>query len=346
MAVELEFYLVEELTGVKTKIDNILDLGSIFKGTEKKVPIAIYNAGTETAVSPKVRFTQYMQDGSDYYEALTWKTLAEDKYAEFVTSLQLPDIQPKSWLAGKSVQYENFNSYPPIRTALDNESWWVDEGLAGTWKTYSGYIEHGEDTQTGRCFWRALKSAKDFEFSTRITVRNGSYAGYILRDTGDHDTGYIALVQGIPSYFTGNMTLSEGIIQVWKGKFSSGLSTWTLLGSSTSVGQRGTHDFFKVAVSTLVEGGVEKTRLDFWYNNELSDTPIWSFIDSNGTYKNAAIPVLCADTSANDNLIYFDDIKMETPTTEGRIWFRDNVVKATQKFGRQFTVFKVEFGGV
>lgn len=345
MGVNLEYYLVEENTGVKTKIGNILDIGSIFKGTEKRIPIAIFNAGDETAISPKVKFAQYIQDGSNFYEALTWKKLAEDKYAEYSLSLQLQDIAPNSWLKGKRVFFENFNTYPVIRTALDTETWWVDEGLQGTWKTYSGYIEHGEDIKTGRCYWRALTPAKDFTFSTRITVRNGSYAGYIFRDTGDHDTGYIVLCQGIPSYLNTGMSLNEGVIQIWRGKFSSGINTWILMATSPSIGQRGTHDYFKVKVSSIVENGVEKCRFDAWYNNEASESPLWSYIDNNATYKSSSIPVLCADTSANDNLIYFDDIKMEIPTNEGMVWILDSVNKSTNVFGRQFSIFKVEFGG-
>ena len=59
MAVKLEYYQIDPASKVKTKITNALSFGNMFKGTNKKIPIAIFNAGDTEAVSPTVSIKEY-----------------------------------------------------------------------------------------------------------------------------------------------------------------------------------------------------------------------------------------------------------------------------------------------
>jgi len=335
--INLEFYVVEPSTGLQTKIENAYDFGSLFKGTQKRVPFAIFNSGDETAVKPRVSITEYFQSGKDFRECVTWKKLSLNENIGYGTSIQLPDILPNSWMQGKDIYFEDFSAYPNAAGTKPDQNWMLWSGNEYVWEIYSGYLQHNVDSQQSRALWNALPSAKDFEFSMRVTVRNSVYAGVILRDIGDYDTGYIVLVQGQAGYFTNDMSQGEGVIQVWSGKFSTGIGGWTLLYQSPSIGIRGTHDFFKVKLTD--------NRFDFWYQNEFSEEPLFSFIDDERTYNGVAKPIICSHPGSGSILIYFDDIKVEVPTTTGLLWVENNVNLNTKVFGTQYSIVNFDFGG-
>jgi hypothetical protein len=337
LSVDLELYLVEETSGIKTKIDSVLDLGSIFKGSEKKIPIAIYNNGDEPAINPKASIAEYFQDGKNFHEALTWKKVSMDKSSDFTIMVNLPTVQPKSWMQGKDVYMENFNGYSTTAGTRPDQNWTLWAGSQYVWEVYNGWLQHNIDTQHSRAMWNVLPKVKDFEYSMKVTVRDGVYAGLILRDIGDYDTGYIVLIQGQAQYFGSSIPQNHGVIQVWSGKFTSGASAWTLLYQSGSIGVRGTHDYFKVRLIG--------NRFDFWYQNEQSIEPLYSFVDGSNRYTNASKPIIASHPSTGSILIYFDDIKMEVPNNNGLVWIQDTINKDTKLFGRQYSVFKLEYGG-
>jgi hypothetical protein len=339
LGVELQYYAVDSSSGLKTKIENALDFGNIFKGGEVKKSIAIYNAGDETAVTPSVSIAEFVQTGKNYKEALTWKTLSFDENSGYSTKLSLPDIKPKSWMTGKDIYMEDFSGYTTATGQRPDQAWTLWQGNEYVWQVYSGYLMHNTDTMPSRALWTVLPEALNCTISCKITVRNGVFAGFILRDAGDYDTGYIVLVQGLPQYLTpSNVPLNEGVIQVWQGKFSQGIDAWTLLYQSGSVGVRGTHDYFKIVL--------DDNKFLFYYGNESATIPNYSWVDENRTYMNASKPVLACHAGTGSILIYYDDIRMEVPTAEGRIWIKDTVNSETTVFGEQQTVFKVDFGGV
>lgn len=198
-------------------------------------------------------------------------------------------------------------------------------------------MQHNVDTQDGRALWTTLSTAKDFEFSMKVTVRDNVYSGVILRDEGDSNTGYIVLVQAIQSHL-GNIAKNEGVIEVYSGKFTNGINTWKLLYKSPSIGVRGTHDFFKVKL--------KGNRFDFWYKNEESDQPLYSFIDEEYTYLKASKPVIVCHAGFGSVLTYFDDIKMEVENENGVIWIENTVDAKTPLFSSQYSILDMKFGGV
>lgn len=335
--VNLEFYALEPATGLLTKIEDQYSFGSLFKGSDKKVSIAIFNSGNEPAVSPKAYVAEYFQTGKDFKECLRWKKVSLSENAGYGTQVLLPDIQANSWMQGKDIYFEDFSKYPNAAGTKPDQNWMLYQGNEYVWEIYSGYLLHNVDSQPSRAVWGALPAAADFEFSTRITVRNGVYAGYILRDIGDYDTGYIVLVQGQAQYFTAGMSQGDGVIQVWKGKFSTGPGTWQLLYQSPSIGVRGTHDYFKVKLYG--------NKFDFWYQNEYSETPLFSYADGANTYTKASKPVLASHPGSGSILVYYDDIKMEVPTQTGILWIDNNIDITTPLFGAQYSILRVEFGG-
>ena len=337
MTIDLQFYAVEESSGIKTLIGDTFDIGSLFKGNEVNLPISIYNNGTETAINPRVSIVQYFQEGKNYSQAVTWKKLSLDKNSNFSTSILLPDIPANSWMPGKDIYNENFSGYPTVAGTRPDQDWTVYAGSQYVWEVYSGYLQHNVDTQHSRAVWNVLPAIADCEFSTKITVRDSVYAGYLFRNTGDSDTGYIVLVQGQARFFT-DIPVNEGVIQVWSGKFSSGIDAWTLLYQSNSIGIRGTHDYFKVKLIG--------NRFDFWYQNPLSTAPLYSFVDETDTYIHAAKPVLVSHPGSGSILIYFDDITLEVPTQNGMVWIKNTVTQNTPVNGRQYSIFKMEYGGV
>ena len=339
MAVNLNYYIYEEATGLKTPIGDAYDLGSLFKGSESKTGIAIFNSGDETAIKPMVSIGEFIQQDANFKESVTWKSLSLDKNAGFTTNkLSLPDIPSNSWMSGKDIYFEDFSGYSINSGAKPDQTWTLWEGNSYVWQVYSGYLLHNIDTQPSRATWNILPTAVDFTFSCKVTVRDGVYAGVILRDTGDSDTGYIVLIQGQAQYFNSGIPQGEGVIQVWKGKFSQGIENCTLMYQSGSIGIRGTHDYFKVALIG--------NKFEFYYGNEYAIIPNYAFVDSANTYTNSSRPILACHAGTGSVLIYYDDIKMEIPTQNGLVWINNKVNNTTQVFGTQKSIFKMEFGGV
>jgi len=132
--IDLQFYVIEEASGLKTRIDSNLNLGSIFKGTEKKVPIAIFNAGDETAITPQVSIEEYFQTGKNYLEAKQWKNLSLSKSSDFTTLLQVPDIPANSWMPGKDIYFEDFSQYSTAAGTKPDQNWIVWGGNEYVWE--------------------------------------------------------------------------------------------------------------------------------------------------------------------------------------------------------------------
>ena len=102
MAVKLEYYQIDPVSKNKTKITSALSFGNMFKGTNKKIPITIFNAGDTEAVSPVISIKEY-PDGN-YQEPYKWKKVSFDEHKNYTTSLNLPNIKPGEWLEGETVQ--------------------------------------------------------------------------------------------------------------------------------------------------------------------------------------------------------------------------------------------------
>ena len=43
--VDLEYYQIDEASGLKTKLNNAMSFGNMFKGTRQLIPITVYNNG-------------------------------------------------------------------------------------------------------------------------------------------------------------------------------------------------------------------------------------------------------------------------------------------------------------
>lgn len=337
MAMELEYYVFDERANTKTKIDSNYGFGSIFKGEQVRVPIAIYNPNDYPAVNPVASIMEFtMDENKDYLEAYKWKKLSLSKTMGYEQAVALPTIKPRAWMTGKDVYFENFSSYPPDSGVQPNQDWSLWAGSSKVWEIYSGYLQHNTDSMGGRACWNAFPKAKDFEFSMKITVYDSVFGGLILRDKGDYNEGYIVVVQGVSSYFPVGTPVGEGVIQVFKGKFTENIDKWTLLYQSPSIGVRGTHDYFKVKL--------QGNRFDFWYKNEAA--PICSFVDPDFTYENASKPILCTHPGNGSTLIYFDDIRMEVENEEGLLWIQNTVDAKTKLFGTQYSVLDLQYGGV
>lgn len=131
MTVKLEYYRIDEASGQKDKLNDVLGFGNMFKGTQKKIPITILNTGDTDAVSPVVSVGQY---GDNFNECYKWKKISFDKNQNFVTSLKLPDIKAGKWLNGKNIQFEDFNNYPTVAGTKPDQSWMLWEGTAFGWE--------------------------------------------------------------------------------------------------------------------------------------------------------------------------------------------------------------------
>lgn len=337
--VRLEYYKVDEATGLKEKINNIYSFGNLFKGSQKQIPISIKNVGDTDAISPVITMKQYVsEDGKSYPEAYKWKRLGYSKDTITEVELRLPDIKAGGWLEGKDVFTEDFSLYPTVAgTPLGND-WVVWQGTGLSFEVYNGWLQHNPDTMDGRAMWTVLPNAKNFIYSMKITVRDGTYAGVLLRNEGDSDTGYIVLVQGMPDKLGDGVATNEGVIQIYDGKFTEGIDSWNLLYTSPNIGIRGTHDYFKVKMTD--------NRFDFWYNNEESETPLCSFIDEEDLHTNPTKPIILSHAGFGSVLLYFDDIYMEVPNENGIIWIENNVPSTTATFGVQYSILNVEYGGV
>lgn len=335
MAVKLEYYLIDEASGTKQKLGGSLSFGNMFKGSQSKIPITIFNAGDTTAYSPVVTIKQY--PGSKYNECYTWKKLSFDKTDGYQYTLTLPDIPPNSWLRGKDVQSEDFNNYPVVAGTKPDQSWLLWEGTSLAWEVYNGWLQHNVDTQDGRALWTELSSAADFEFSMRVTIRDDVYGGLIVRDEGDSDTGYIILIQAVKSEL-GYVASNEGVIQVYSGKFTNGMNSWRKLYTSSTIGIRGTHDYFKVKLTGNV--------FEFWYKNEGDENPKFRFIDTNNYHTKASRPIIVCHAGFGSVLTYFDDIRMEVENDNGVIWIDNQVDAKTGVYNLQYSLLDVSYGGV
>lgn len=339
MSVKLEFYEYEESSGLKTKIENAYSFGNLFKGAQVKVPIAIFNKGDTEAVDPVASVKEYTLGEGDFSECYKWKRISLSKTAGFATEVKLPTIKPNTWMTGKDIFVEDFSKYPPDSGAKPDQDWllWTS-GNDSIWEIYSGYLQHNTDSIGGRACWTTLPIASDFEFSCKITVRDGVYAGCILRDIGDYNTGYIVLVQGIDTYFPKGMSVGEGVIQVFKGKFTDGIDKWNLLYQSGTIGIRSTHDAFKIRLVG--------NRFDFWYKDIDASKPLYSFIDESNAFTGKSKPILCTHAGNGSTLIYFDDIRMETENEFGLLWIQNTVDSKTPLFGSQYSILDINYGGV
>lgn len=331
MAVDLKFYHYDVNTKQKTLITNGYNLGNLFKGSQKKFSFTIYNDGDTTAVSPFVSFKRY-QSNSD--KPIEWKSVSFMENSNYDKGLELPDIKPKSWLTGKDVYSEDFQGYPVIAGTPLSSDWLTWQGVDKTWEVYNGWLQHNVDIQDSKAKWTALPSAKDYFFSMNITIRDGCYGGLLVRDTGDNDTGYIILIQGVASRL-GDVASNEGIIQIYKGSFMSGINSWTLVKQSGSTGIRGTHDYMAVKLSG--------NTIQVWYKNK--GNPILSYIDEEETYTDARIPILLCSAGSGSVLSYFDDLYMEVENDDGVIWVKNEVDESTPLFGTQRTLLDITYGG-
>lgn len=338
MTVKLDFYTVDNVTGTKKKINNIYDFQDIFKGNQAKVKMTIFNSGDTPAVKPVISVKPYEDDyGTDYSECVKWKKLSFMENSNFQDALALPDIQPNAWLTGKDVYSEDFQSYPVVAGTKPDMSWQLWSGIDTAWEVYNGWLQHNVDNQDGKARWTTLPAAKDFTYSMRVTVRDSTYGGLLIRDVGDMDTGYIILIQGMEERL-GNVASNEGRIQIYKGTFMNGIDSWQLLGESGSIGIRGTHDYFKVVA--------EGDTLKFWYQNEDSASPIYTFTDPDSTYTRASIPIILCSAGSGSVLSYFDDIYMEVTNDDGAIWIQNAVDADTPLFNKQYSLLDVKCGGV
>lgn len=195
-------------------------------------------------------------------------------------------------------------------------------------------MQHNVDIQDSKAKWTALPSAKNFLFSLNITIRDGCYGGVLVRDTGDNDTGYIILIQGVASRL-GDVASNEGVIQIYKGTFMDGINSWTLLSQSGSVGIRGTHDYMAIKM--------EDNKIQVWYKDE--NKPVLTFVDKDENFNDARIPVLLCSAGSGSVLSYFDNIYMEVENNDGIVWVKDEVDASTTLFGVQRTLMDIEYGG-
>lgn len=335
MTVKLEYYQIDPSSKRKNQIMGALSFGNMFKGTNKKVPITIFNAGDTEAISPVVSIQEY-PDGS-FTEPYKWKKVSFDEAKNYQNTLKLPTIKPGSWLEGETIQYEDFNNYPVVAGTKPDQSWLLWEASPFAWEVYNGWLQHNIDAIDGRALWTDLSSAKDFTFSIKVTIRDGVYGGLILRDEGDSNTGYIVLIQAMPEHL-GAIVKNEGVIQVFSGKFTEGIDKWKELYKSPSVGIRGTHDYFKVRLTDNV--------FEFWYNNPNSETPLYSFTETERLHTKASKPIICCHAGLGSAKTYFDEVKMSVPNEDGVIWIENNVDKDSSLFGTQMSIFNVDFGGV
>ena len=331
--VDLKFYSVDD-SGKKTELSGIANFGNIYKANQSTIALAIYNAGDTTAYDPVLSLKQY----GDFVSPVKWKSLAFDiNSSEWGNTLKLDDIEPQSWLRGYDISSEDWSSYSTTAGTSPDDSWTLWQSSKGYWNVYNGYLQHYPDTQDGRARWGKFSSAADFTFSMKISVRANTYAGVLIRDTGDYDTGYIILVQGIQDYFTDqSLTVGEGVIQVYSGKFSSGYHNWKLLYESPSIGIRGTHDPFKFSI--------KDNKFQFWYG-KIDGNPLCEWVDENNTYTNASIPVIVTHAGYGTSINYFDDLVMTVENENGRVYLKSEIPENTNLYGIQYSLLDISYGG-
>lgn len=334
MAVDLKFYSVDDL-GNKKELTGSASFGNIYKGNQSIMNLAIYNAGDSTAFSPVLSVKQF----GEYKDAPLWKSLSFDANSDnWVTELELDDIEPHSWLRGYNIQTEDWSGYSTAAGTSPSDDWRLWQSANGYWNVYNGYLQHYPDSQDGRASWGNFSIASDFEFSLKISVRANTYGGIIARHNGDSDTGYIILLQGIQDYFQDNsIPISDGVIQVYSGTFSKGYDSWKLLYESPSVGVRGTHDPFKIKL--------KGNTFSFWYNTDFNDEPLFTWSDPDYTYNVASRPVICTHAGYGTSINYFDDLQMKVENENGRVYVKSIVPADTSLYGLQYTLLDVKYGG-
>lgn len=220
--------------------------------------------------------------------------------------------------------------------AKPDQSWLLWHQSDYAWEVYNGWLQHNVDSQDGRALWSELISAEDYDFYIKMTVRDGVYAGVLLRDEGDSNTGYIVLVQAMASYL-GDVQENEGVIQVFDGKFTDGIESWELLYTSPSIGIRGTHDPWRIRL--------KGNRMDFWYGDDSLTNPMWSWIDTEYRHAKASRPVILCHAGFGSILTYFDDVRQEVANENGVVWVQNTVPANTPVFSTQRTLLAVEYGG-
>lgn len=334
MTVDLQYYLVDQQTGQKTRINDAISFGNIFKGSQSKVAFTIFNAGDTVAVSPTMEIQQYPTGG--FTECYQWKQISLSETDGYGIKLKLPDIKPNSWLEGKDIVEETFDNYAQIAGTKPDQSWLLWHQSDYAWEVYNGWLQHNVDSQDGRALWTEFLSVKNYDFYIKMTVRDGVYAGVILRDEGDSNTGYIVLVQAMSDYM-GTVQSNEGVIQVFDGKFTDGIENWELLYTSPSIGIRGTHDPWRIRLND--------NRMDFWYGDDSLEQPMWSWIDTEYRHSKASRPVIVCHAGFGSILTYFDDVKQEVANEDGTIWVQNTVPANTPVFSTQRTLLAVEYGG-
>lgn len=334
MSVNLKFYSVDD-SGKKKELSGTASFGNIYKGNQSIMRLAIFNEGDSTAFSPILSIKQY----GNYKDSPSWKSLAfDDAATDWKQELQLEDIDANSWLKGYDERAENRSSYSTAAGTSPDDSWQLWQSAKGYWNVYNGYLQHYPDSQDGRAAWGSFLSARDFEFSLKISVRANTYAGVIVRDTGDKDTGYIVLIQGIQEYFKDqSIPSSDGVIQVYSGTFSKGHDQWKLLYESPSIGVRGTHDPFKFAI--------QGNKFKFWYNNDFESDPLYEWTDVAETYMEAAKPVICTHAGYGTSINYFDDLKQRVANENGRVYVKSEIPAETSLYGLQYCLMDVTYGG-
>ena len=335
MTVKLYVYNINSINGLKQPTNGVYSFGNMFKGNQARSCFTIFNSGDTPAISPVVTIKPYPTDNDEEpnMEPVNWKRLSFMEASNYGYKLELPDIQPNSWLEGKDVYSENFNNYPVVAGTPLDSTWMTWQNVSTTWEVYNGWLQHNVDTQDGKACWTQLPKAKDYIYAQKMTIRNDAFGGVLLRHTGDYDTGYIVLLQGMYEHLEGKPA-GEGIIQIFSGKYSEGIKSWTKLWSSGSVGKRGTHDSFKVKLTD--------NKFEIWFKND-TDIPNFTFIDEDRLYNDAAQPVILCSANV---LCYFEDIYMEVKNSNGVIWVQDIVDANTPLYGTQKTYLDISYGGV
>lgn len=330
MTANLQFYHYDPSTKQKTLITNGYNMGKLFKGSQSKFAFTIVNTGDTAAVSPIISFKRYQNNNT---EPIAWKKVSFMENSNYVDELALPDIEPNSALTGKDVYSEDFQGYPVVAGTPLGSDWITWQGVDKTFEVYNGWLQHNVDIQDGKAKWTALPSARDYFYSMNITIRDGCYGGILVRDEGDNDTGYIILIQGVASRL-GEVASNEGIIQIYKGSFMSGINSWILVKQSGSVGIRGTHDYMAIKL--------KENKIEVWYKNK--EKPVLTYIDEDETYMDARIPIILCSAGSGSVLSYFDNIYMEVQNNDGIIWVK-NEIPDTDLTGTQLTLLDIKYGG-
>ncbi len=306
----------------------------MFKGSSKTIPITIYNDGDTDAVDPLLKCRAMPGEVTEAYK---WKGISFDEKQGFSSELQLKTIKADSKLRGAIVRVNDFSGYPPIAGIHPGDSWTTyPANSQKDWEIYNGWLQHNPALEDGRAVWRELPEAKDFELQFDLSVEDGTYAGCILRDVGNSDTGYIVLVQGQRQWLSG-VRPGEGVVQIFSGTFSQGIASWgDPIYQSPSIGTLGVRIPFKVSL--------EGHRFSFWYKNTEGE-PMFSFDDTDDLYIRPSRPVICCHSGIGSSTrLLFDNVKMVADTEDGVIWLKNEVQSNTDLYGVQRSAMEITYG--